>query len=450
MDAIQRKIPFSVEAEQSVLGAILINPNCFLEVSQILSSEDFYIENHQRIFDIMSSYNLQGKPIDVIVLINELVKQNVFEDEVGARSYVKVIAEVVPGSQNVKDYANLVKDKSTLRKLISACEEIEQVSYTENEDVKTIVDFAEKKIFDISKNNDRHDFVHIREVIVRTYERLKTLKDNATEDALGIKSGFSELDRTLIGFEKGDLIIVGARPGVGKTSFCLNIGASVAKRTKKAVCIFSLEMSDEQLVARIISSEAMVDLQKLRTGNLDSDDWEKLAVASSILSETDIYIDDTTGISITGMKAKLRRIKNLGLVVVDYLQLMQPERRTSQESRVNQIGEISRNLKILAKELGVPVIACSQLSRGTEKQNQKPMLSDLRDSGSIEQDADMVIFLSRDYYGIDPEKQNVVEVSIAKNRHGNTGNITMSWLGQYTKFSTLDTAQETGDEEENS
>ena len=447
MDSIQRKLPFSVDAEQSVLGSVLINPNCLNDVSEVICSEDFYIEEHKRIFDIMLDFNVKSKVLDLVTLINELVSQGVYRDDADARAYIRVIAEVVPSSQNALDYAKIVHDKSILRKLIEASEEIQRVAFTEGEDVGQVVDFAERKIYDIAGKNERHDFSHIREILVKTYEHLNLLKEGPSEETLGIQSGFSDLDKQIIGLNKGNLIIVGARPGMGKTSFALNLGTSVAKRTKKAVCIFSLEMSKEELVSRILSSEAMIDSQKLRKGDLNVDEWENLAVASSQLAETEIYVDDTTGISLTSMKAKLRRVKNLGLVIVDYLQLMQPERRSGDQSRVNQIGEISRGLKVLAKEIGVPVITLSQLSRTSEKEKErKPMLSDLRDSGSIEQDADMVIFLSRDYYGTDPEKANLVDVIVAKNRHGSVGTVTMSWLGQYTKFSTLDreTAQRFG------
>ncbi len=445
MDALQRKLPFSVDAEQSVLGSVLIDPNCFNDIAEIITLDDFYLEEHRKIFEVMLDFNIQNRVIDLVTLINELVSRGIYRDDAEARAYIRIIAEVVPSSQNAKDYAKIVHDKSILRKLIEAADDIQRAAFTEGEDVSHIVDLAEKKIYDIAGNNERHDFAHIREVLVKTYEHLNLLKDGPSEDTIGIQSGFSDLDNTLVGFNKGNMIIVGARPGVGKTSFALNIGTSIAKRTKKAVCIFSLEMSNEELVSRIISSEAMVDSQKLRKGDLTVDDWEKLAVASSILSDTDIYIDDTTGISTTSMKAKLRRIKNLGMVIVDYLQLMQPERRGGDQNRVNQIGEISRGLKVMAKELGVPVMVLSQLSRTAEKNgdtgkatSRTPMLSDLRDSGSIEQDADMVIFLSRDYYGNDPERENLVDVIVAKNRHGSTGKVTMSWLGQYTKFSTLD------------
>lgn len=437
MDSLQKRLPYSLDAEQSVLGSILIDPECFDDVAQIIRQDDFYLEAHGEIFALMQQYNLQSKSIDVITLINSLVSNQVYEDEAAARSYIKLLVDVVPGSANAKDYAEIVRDKATLRRLILATEEIQKDAYSEGDSVSKIVDLAEQRIFEIAEKNVRRDFAHIRDVIMQTYERLDKLQKGGNEDAMGVSTGFSDLDGYVGGFGKGNLVIVGARPGVGKTSFCLNLGTNIAKKTKKAVCFFSLEMSNEELVSRIISSEALVHSEKLRNGKLEGE-WEKIANACSELSETDIYIDDTSTISLTAMKAKLRRVKNLGLVVVDYLQLMESETKRKDGSRVNEIGDISRGLKLLAKELNVPVIVCSQLSRSTEKEKErKPMLSDLRDSGSIEQDADMVIFLSRDYYGNDPEKANLVDVTVAKNRHGSSGTVQMSWLGQYYKFSTL-------------
>jgi replicative DNA helicase len=452
MDGLQRRLPFSQEAEQSVLGSVLIDPNCFSEVVEIVSPDDFYVEQHKKLFELMLDFSVKNKVIDLVTVLNDSVSRGIFNDDTEARSYVRVIAEVVPSAQNAKDYAKIVRDKSILRKLINASEDIQKAAFTEGEDVRMVVDLAERKIFGIAGNSEKHDFTHIRDVIYQTYERLDELKDGPTEEAVGIKTGYSDLDDKLVGLGKGNMIIVGARPGVGKTSFALNLGTSIAKRTKKAVCIFSLEMSNEELVSRILSSEAMIDSKSLRKGELTNEEWEKLALTGSLLSEHEIYIDDTTSISTTSMKAKLRRIKNLGLVIVDYLQLMQSESR-GEQNRVNQIGDISRSLKVMAKELGVPVIVLSQLARSAEKDgtgkasaNRTPLLSDLRDSGSIEQDADMVIFLSRDYYGTDPEKANLVDVIVAKNRHGATGKVTMGWLAKYTKFSTLDkeTAQKFG------
>lgn len=437
MDALQKKVPFSVEAEQSVLGSIIIDPNKYDEVAQIINAGDFYIEEHKEMFLIMHEFNLSNRPLDLITLINELVVKGVYPDEAAARSYLRIIGDTVPGSENARDYAKIVHDKSILRRLLTATGEIQEKVYTEGENVSHIVDYAEQKIYDIAGNNERSDFIHIKDVIVSVYDRLDTLQKGASEEVLGVKSGFSDLDQYVVGFGKSDLIIVGARPGVGKTAFVLNIATNVAKRTKKAVAIFQLEMGADQVVQRIISSEAIVDSKKLKLGTLDESDWEKLANATAELAETDILIDANPNVSVTAMKAKLRRVKNLGLVVIDYLQLMQGEKRRD-GNRTAEVGEISRGLKIMAKELNVPIIVCAQLSRGTEKEHKKPMLSDLRESGSIEQDADIVMFLSRDYYGEDPEKANIAEVILAKNRHGETGNLKMSWLGQYSKFSGLE------------
>ena len=437
MDALQKRVPFSVEAEQSVLGSIIIDPERFDEVAQIICADDFYIEEHKDIFLVMHDFNLNNRPLDLVTLINELVNKGIYADEAAARSYLRIIGEIVPGSANARDYARIVHDKSILRKLLTAAEDIQEKVYTEGENVSHLVDYAEQKIYDIAGNNERTDFLHIKDVIFDIYDRLNVLKDGAGEDVLGLKSGFSDLDQYVVGMGKSDLIIVGARPGVGKTAFVLNIATNIAKRTKKSVAIFQLEMGADQVVQRIIASEALVDSKKLKQGNLSADDWDSIANATAELSETDILIDANPNITITNMKAKLRRVKNLGLVVIDYLQLMQGERRRD-GNRAAEVGEISRGLKIMAKELNVPVIVCAQLSRATEKEHKKPMLSDLRESGSIEQDADIVMFLSRDYYGDDPEKANLVDVIIAKNRHGETATVHMSWLGQYTKFSTLE------------
>lgn len=440
MDSLQRILPHSNDAEQAVLGSILISNECFEEVAQIISADDFYQEVHADMFRLMQSFNLQNKPIDVIPFINSLVAEKIYEDEAAARSYIKLLVDVVPSYSNACDYARIVRDKSTLRRLILATEEIQSDAYSSGEEVSKIVDAAEKRIYDISDKNIRRDFVHIRDVIINTHSELQLLQESGGRADTGVKTGFNELDEYVVGLGKGNLIIVGARPGVGKTSFCLNLATNIAKESKKAVCIFSLEMTSEELVKRVISSEAMVHSEKLRTGNLDNSDWEKIANAVSALSETDIYIDDTSVINVTAMKAKLRRVKNLGLVVIDYLQLMESEIKRKDGNKATEVADISRSLKLLAKELGVPVIVCSQLGRSAEKEKErKPMLSDLRDSGAIEQDADMVIFLSRDYYGVDPEKAHLVTVSVAKNRHGSSGTVEMSWLGHFYKFSRLET-----------
>lgn len=440
MDSLQRKMPYSVEAEQSVLGCIIIDPEkCFDDVAQMLSGEDFYVDTHKQIFNAIYSLRFNSKAVDLITIVNALIENGIYNEESEAYSYIKLLVDITPSITNVMDYAKIVYDKSVLRRLIEVSELTMTDAYEQSDSVENIVDVAEQRVFEIAQKNEKRDFVHIKEVVFKTYNHLREIKNTPQEDIVGLQTNYKDLDKVITGFGKGDLVIVGARPGVGKTSFCLNVATNIAKKSKKSVCIFSLEMSSEQLVSRILSSEALVESGKLRTADMTDAEWEKIANAASILSETNIYIDDTTDVSITAMKAKLRRVKNLGLVVVDYLQLMESDKKRKDGSRVNEIADISRGLKILAKELDVPVITCSQLSRGTEKEKErKPMLSDLRDSGSIEQDADMVIFLSRDYYGNDPEKANMVDVIVAKNRHGGLGTVQMSWLGQYTKFSSLE------------
>ncbi len=429
-----RKLPFSLEAEQSVLGSILIDPECFNVIAGILKSEDFKLDEHVQIYLAMQEMYLKNKDIDVVTLIDTLVHRGVYDEE-QSKSYIKLIAQTVPSAANVEDYARIVKDKSLLRKLIEASEEITESAYSGEDEVMHILGNAEQKIFDIAAGNEQKGFLHIKDVLVQAFEHLHQLQTNRAE-TVGTPTGFGDLDRVLVGMGKGDLIIVGARPGMGKTSFTLNIATNVAKETKKSVCVFSLEMSAEQLVSRMLSSEALVDSYNIRSGDLTDADWTKLAHASASLADCDIYIDDTTGITATAMKAKLRRVKNLGLVVIDYLQLMQSDRKI--DNRVLEVGDISRNLKILAKELKVPIICCAQLSRSPESRTDKtPMLSDLRDSGAIEQDADIIMFLSRDYYQTDPEKQNVADVVIAKNRHGSTSTVQMGWFGQFTKFTSL-------------
>ena len=441
-----RQMPVSIEAEQALLGSIIVNPEAFDKIGAMISTEDFYLEEHKHIYAALLKMYAQSKTIDVVTLVNALV-ENGDRDEAGGIQYITLIAESVPSAANVKDYAKIVKDKSTLRRLINVCDEINNDAYSEN-DVRTVVDNAEQKIFDISHNNETKEFRHIRDVLRNVYRDLETLAENKGAVS-GAKTGFSGLDRTLVQMGKGDLVILGARPGMGKTSFALNIATNVAKQTKKAVAIFSLEMSGEQLVTRIISSEAMVDSHNLRTGQLMPEDWDNIADVISSLSGCDIYIDDTSALTTTEMKSKLRRISNLGLVVIDYIGLMQTT--SNSDNRAQQVGEISRNLKIMAKDLGVPFICCAQLNRGTESRQgagKRPTLADLRDSGSIEQDADIVLFLYRDEYykdiaGTDSDSDgsdsaNTAEVIIAKNRHGSVGNIKMGWIGQFTKFRTLE------------
>ncbi len=440
-DIVARKLPFSLEAEQSVLGSVLIDPEKFADISSIIEYDDFYLTEHQEIYTAMQKLFLQNKEIDPVILMDALVSQGVYNIE-QAKEYVKLIAEIVPSAENVKDYAQIVKNKSLLRKLIDVCGKIIDDAYAETDDAAFIVDSAESRIFEIAQNKQQNDFAHIRTVILETYRQIKEVADNPTE-SMGVPTGFSGVDKLLVGMGKSDLILLGARPGMGKTSFALNIATNVAHRSGKQVCIFSLEMSKEQLVSRMLSSEALIESNVMRSGMLTADDWNKLAGASTYLSECEIYIDDSTGSTVTGMKAKLRRMKDLGLVIIDYLQLMQSDRRND-GNRVQEVADISRNLKIMAKELKVPIICLSQLSRGPESRTDKrPMLSDLRDSGAIEQDADIVMFLYRDeYYKDEADGQNTAEVIIAKNRHGSTGKVEMNWFGQFTKFSTREEDKE--------
>lgn len=444
-----KQMPVALEAEQAFLGSIIRKPEAFDAVGGMLTADDFYLEEHKHIYNCITKMYTESRTIDPVTLANDL-SQSGYRDQTGGIQYVALLAESVPSAANVKEYAKIIRDKSTLRRLINVCDEINKEAYDESSPVRTIIDNAEQSIFDISNNNDTKDLRHISDILHNVY---RTLEVNAeTKGALkGVKSGFSGLDQKLVEMGKGDFIIVGARPGMGKTSFALNIATNVAKQSKKSVAIFSLEMSGEQLVTRVISSEALVDSHNLRTGMLSTEEWENIAGVISELSGCDIYIDDTSSIGVTEMRSKLRRIPNLGLVVIDYIGLMQTNDKI--DNRAQQVGEISRNLKIMAKDFGVPIVCCAQLNRGTEGRgvtNKRPTLSDLRDSGSIEQDADIVLFLYRDTYykdiGASTEKEgemaedtsNTAEVIIAKNRHGEVGSVKMGWIGQFTKFRTLE------------
>ena len=439
MDELIRKLPFSMPAEQSLLGAVLIDPASLNEIAALINGDDFYLGEHKQIYLAMQELFLTNREIDVVTLIDMLVTKGVY-DKSGGEDYIRTLTEAVPDALNIKDYARIVKEKSVLRQLIDASGEISESAYSEQEEVTAILDHAESLTFNIAQGRDTKNFRHIRDVLQDVYAHLQELRTNA-EATQGTKTGFSALDRVLAGMGKSDLVLVGARPGMGKTSFALNIATNVAKQTGKAVCIFSLEMSAEQLVNRVLASEALVNSYALRTGELTPEDWEHLAVASGELSGCDILIDDTSGMTVTAMKAKLRRVQNLGMVVIDYLGLMQGDRHN--DNRVQEVSEISRSLKIMAKELMVPVVCCAQLSRGPESRtDKKPMLSDLRDSGAIEQDADTVIFLYRsEYYktGETPDQNtSIAEVIIAKNRHGSTGTVNMGWNGQFTKFLSIE------------
>lgn len=432
---LDRKLPFSLEAEQSLLGSILIDPMCMDEIAPLISAEDFYVPEHTEIFRAMQSMYLKSKNIDVVTLIEELVKSGTY-DESGGREYLRLVAEAVPTAANAKDYADIVRDKAVLRQLIEAGDDITEAAYAGDDSAENLVEFAESKIFRIAEGRENKNFVHIRDALIQVYDRLTKLSQDP-EALRGTPTGYTALDNVIVGMQEADLVLIGARPGMGKTSFVMNMATEAAIRTKKTVCVFSLEMSAEQLANRMLSSEAQIDSYKMRSGTLSAEDWNAIAYASSRLSETEILIDDTPGVTVTAMKSKLRRVKNLGLVVVDYLQLMQGDRHN--DNRVQEVGDISRGLKLLAKELAVPVICCAQLSRGPENRpDKRPMLSDLRDSGAIEQDADIVMFLYRDeYYKDETTDQSVAEVIVAKNRHGSLDKVKLGWIGRFTKFTNL-------------
>ncbi len=441
-----RQMPYSLEAEQAVLGAIILDSERFADVTSTVKADDFYVERHKVIYTAVQSMYLESRTIDVVTLLADIAKTSSY-DEADLRNYVKQICEMVPAVSNIKDYAKIVHDKALLRRLIGVSEEISDSAYKETDEASRIVDSAEAKVFALSQGMITKDFQPIGDVILEYYKQLDTLMHNP-EAAHGTPTFYRDLDRVLVGMGEGDLILIGARPGMGKTSFALNIASQVAMHSDKSVAVFSLEMPATQLVSRMLSSEARIDSYKLRKGDISTDEFQALAKAATAFSKTRIYIDDSSDITVAGMKAKLRRLKNLGLVVIDYLQLMRSDRNI--DNRVLEVGDISRNLKLMAKEFGVPIITCAQLSRGPESRtSKKPMLSDLRDSGAIEQDADVVIFLYRDEYYKDSEDSkdkiqddNIAEIIVAKNRHGETGTVKMGWEGQFTRFTTLDNTYE--------
>lgn len=440
-EELQRRMPFSLEAEQSVLASIMIDPACMDKVSMIVKSEDFYVDAHAEIFRIMLSMYLKSRNIDVVTLLSELKNNDVYDEESG-REYLKLIADVVPTASNAEDYAKIVKNKAILRRLIKAGEEIAEDAYTEIDDADLLLENAEEKIYSIADDRENKSFTPIRNLMATVQQQIKERKINPDVN-IGTPTGFPALDSVIVGLSGSDLILVGARPGMGKTAFAMNIATQAAEKLGKTVCVFSLEMSGEQLALRMLSSEAQVDGYKMRTGRIDDPEWKSIAYAASKLAELDILIDDTPGASVANIIAKMRRVKNPGLIVIDYLQLMQGDERRRSDNRVQEVGDISRGLKLLAKKLNIPVIACAQLSRGPESRTDKrPMLSDLRDSGAIEQDADIVLFLYRDEYYKDKENtRSLAEVIVAKNRHGSLDKVKLGFIGQYTKFTNLSPEQ---------
>lgn len=430
--------PQNIEAEQAVLGAILLNPEMLTNVNERIRAEDFYRQGHQRLYEVMNELAEKREPIDLVTLTAMLQDKKLLE-EVGGVSYLTEIAAMVPVISNVDYYAKIVETKAMQRNLIRTASGIISEAYTNDEDIAEVMETAEKKILDIAKRRIKGAFTPIKEVLMESYEQIEALHYNQG-GLKGLSTGFIDLDKMTSGFQKSDLIIVAARPSMGKTAFALNVAQNVALRSQATVAIFSLEMSAPQLVMRMIASEGNIDAQSFRTGNLKDEDWEKLTMSIGTLSEASIFIDDTPGITIFDIRAKLRRLQaehGLGLVMIDYLQLISGR---GIDSRQQEISEISRSLKLMAREFDVPIIALSQLSRAVEqRQDKRPMLSDLRESGSIEQDADMVAFLYRDdYYNEESEKKNIAEIIIGKQRNGPVGKVELLFLKNYNKFLSLE------------
>lgn len=436
-----RTPPQNVEAEQAVLGAIFLEPQAITTASEILIADDFYRAVHQRIYRAMISLYEQGEPVDVVTVTSELRDQKCLE-EVGGVAYLSDLANSAPTAANIEYYSRIVEEKSILRRLIRTATKIVSEGFSSEDEVDSILNDAEKTILDVSQRKKVGAFKTIKDVLVEAYDNIELLQ-NRDGDITGIPTGFLELDRMTAGFQKNDLIIVAARPSVGKTAFALNIAQNVATKTDENVAIFSLEMGAEQLVMRMLCAEGNIDAQRLRTGRLEEEDWQKLTMAMGSLSNAGIYIDDTPGIRVNDIRAKCRRLKQeqgLGMILIDYLQLIQGDRGNRSENRQQEVSEISRTLKEIARELEVPVIALSQLSRGVEsRQDKRPMMSDIRESGSIEQDADIVAFLYRDdYYDKESENQNIIEIIIAKQRNGPVGTVELAFVKEYNKFVNLD------------
>lgn len=435
--SLTRQMPYSAEAEQALLGAIIIDSQKMNELADKIEKDDFYVSLHADIFDTLNFMFKENLNIDAITLLNELLTREIFKDSVTAKNYIKNLADTVPSISNIGVYLKIVKEKSILRKLIKASEETSEDAYIQSDDADKLLDRAEQKIYNIAQGKDYSGFSHISDILRQSYDSLEERVKNKGKEVVAVKTGYSDLDKTLIELAPGNLVLLGARPGIGKTSFALNIAPNVASKTGKSVAIFTLEMSKEEVANRIWTCYAMVNNRNLRTGDVTDDEYDKLAMASAELSKMPIYIDDTANTTVTAMKAKLRRLKNLGFVIIDYLGLMNSERRI--ENKANEIGEISRGLKLMAMEFKIPILLCCQLSRELEKRKnneKKPQLSDLRDSGAIEQDADIVIFLYRDdnKEKDDNTNQSTVDVIVAKNRHGETRTVKMGWIPQYTKF----------------
>lgn len=434
-DLIGRLPPYSLEAEQSVLGSMFLDREATNTAIEQLHPDDFYKDANKEIFLAIKDTFEKDEPVDLVTISEALNKKSILEN-IGGLSYLADLSTSVAITSNIEHYCNIVEEKSILRRLIKSCDEITLLSYEDEEEVNTIIEDAEKKIFDITQGRHRDGFEHVKDVLQTSFEKIEQAAKNKGQ-LTGLTTGFIDLDNKLSGLQKSDLILLAARPAMGKTTLGINIAVNAALKAKAKVAVFSLEMSKDQLVQRMMSSVSHVGLQKVISGDLEDDDWIRLIEGMSPLSQSNIFLDDTAGISLTEMKAKCRRLKmeqGLDLIVIDYLQLMQGDGR--QENRQQEISSISRGLKALAKEVDCPVVALSQLSRAPElRADHRPILSDLRESGAIEQDADIVLFLYRDdYYHEDSDKQNIGEVIIAKHRNGPTGTVDLVFKGEFTKF----------------
>ena len=438
-DLLTRQAPQALEAEQSVLGSMLIDERCVPDVIGMLRPEEFYLRQNREIYEtIYAMFNFSER-IDPVTVLDKMKERGVY-DEQRSYDYIAQLLQITPTAANVKQYCTIVHDKALMRDLSTAADEINEMVYDGSGTAQDMLEAAEKKVFSLRRENSGDSLQHIGKVLVSVYDRLEELAQSDSTIP-GLSTGLHDLDRKISGLNKSDLLLIAGRPGMGKTSLGLNIALNVAKKYPKTVAFFSLEMSREQLALRLLSNESFLDNQKLVTGQLTDEDWAKLSIASSALSQTDIRVDDNPSITVAEMNAKCRRLDDLGLVLIDYLQLMTAAAPgKTGENRVNVVSEISRALKIMAKELNVPVICLSQLSRANESRtNKRPMLSDLRESGAIEQDADSVMFIYRDdYYNENSEEKNIAECIVAKNRHGETGTVKLQWLPQFTTFSDLE------------
>ncbi len=443
-------IPYNLDAEQSVLGAVLMDGDAMAELATTLQPDHFYVSVNREVYGVMLNMFLAGDRIDVVTVLEAVMRQGVFETQEQAKEYLTRIMTAVPSISSVSKYAAIVADKYMVRSLIFAAKEIIDAANEGAEDANTLVDFAEQKIFDIRSGAEVKGLTHISGIVLDRINALNDLYKQASSGSgpamTGLSTLYKELDKRIYGLNRSDLIILAARPGMGKTSFAMNIATNVGKKyNDQSIAVFSLEMSKEQIVSRMISSEASLTSDSMKTGNIPAEKWKDIGRAAEVLSRLNIYIDDTPGITVAAIKSKLRRMKNLGLVVIDYLQLMSSTKNYN-GNRVVEISDITRNLKIMAKELNVPVITLSQLARGPEQRpDKRPMLSDLRESGSIEQDADIVMFLYRNaYYDKTDPNVNACECIVAKNRHGETGTVPLGWDGEFTRFTNAEFVRQEG------